>query len=177
MRWRSFWHCSVRPWLCRRRPAPRVVTLVTTSTVIALIRSRSDARPPSAGGAGKKGHSRVRFFAGLVYSESAMRPMQDIDLLVRSRDVDAAGAALRGLGYASDELCPARSTRNTITAPHGICHVRTLVIELHLANQLIRLPIPFDHFWQRARPAPLGVCRSSGLEALMTCCCLLLNCA
>ena len=44
--------------------------------------------------------------AVLVYSEPALRPMQDVDLLVRSGDLEAADAALRGLGYASHPSRP-----------------------------------------------------------------------
>jgi hypothetical protein len=67
----------------------------------------------------------TRLFGVGVATHAGRRPAGSVS------DLDAAGAALRGLGYASDELCRARSTRNIVTTPHGICHLRTLVIELH----------------------------------------------
>ncbi len=95
-----------------------------------------------------------------VYGDPGLRPMGDIDLLVREEDLDRAYALVLGLGYAprtSEKMekagkdtfrhCPRLSNRDG-----------TVFVEVH--RHVLRRDVPFffdiSGFWQGARTFSLG---------------------
>lgn len=92
--------------------------------------------------------------ANTVYPERGLRPMADVDLLVRPADRDAALATLRGLGYgtpgdAADELGASRSFAELVRAGSRID------LHWHAARYLrFERVVEVDHagLWARARP-------------------------
>jgi hypothetical protein len=98
--------------------------------------------------------------AELVYQNIAARPMQDLDLLVRTSDLDAADRALHGLGYAPDESYRSVTwyqEQHHHLAPYAAADGRA-VVEVH--HQIlppwapVRLPI--EELWRRARPVRIA---------------------
>jgi hypothetical protein len=98
--------------------------------------------------------------ASLVYPGTGLRPMLDIDLLVKSSDLDAAASVFAGLGYAADESYqPAewyRSQHHHL-APF-VSRDGSVVVELHhqVASLRANVAIPIAEFWQRARSAQIA---------------------
>jgi hypothetical protein len=99
--------------------------------------------------------------AELVYGDIAMRPMRDLDLLVRPVDVEAGDRVLRTLGYTADESYRSEAwyRRNhhhlaPYRAPDGLA-----LVELHhlVFAPTASVTVPEDHLWARARPAELSV--------------------
>ena len=92
--------------------------------------------------------------ANTVYAERGLRPMADVDLLVRPADRDVAIATLRGLGYetpghAADELGASRSFAELVRAGSRID------LHWHAARYLrFERTVEVDHegLWARARP-------------------------
>jgi hypothetical protein len=103
--------------------------------------------------------------AELVYEEVALRPMADVDLLVRARDLRRATELLRSLGYASGE--GERQHQDPIDENLHLEPMRKpggLLIELHYAIAIPeRMKDPdVEGLWIRAKPARIG-----GAEALV----------
>lgn len=102
-----------------------------------------------------------------VYPDIALRPMADIDLLVRPGDVDTATRELRGAGY--------RTSGAALEAEEAFRGYRHFVrdgtvIDLHweLANYTRFEPVlRVDHhgIWTRARPFEVGGVRGLTLSA------------
>jgi putative nucleotidyltransferase-like protein len=92
--------------------------------------------------------------ANMVYAERGLRPMADVDLLVRPADRDVAVATLRGLeyetpGHAADELGASRSFAELVREGSRID------LHWHAARYLrFERIVEVDHegLWARARP-------------------------
>ena len=102
-----------------------------------------------------------------VYENPALRPMGDLDLLVRPADAGRALAALAGLGYRPQQHEPApgstRTYENEIMlgregAPAPLELHWGLFDSPHYQSQL-----PMEWFWQTARPVHIG---DTGAQAL-----------
>ncbi len=95
-----------------------------------------------------------------VYENPALRPLGDLDLLVRPADADAALAALAGLGYRPQQHEPApgsiRTYENEIMlgregAPAPLELHWGLFDSPHYQSHLL-----IEWFWQTARPVRIG---------------------
>jgi hypothetical protein len=89
-----------------------------------------------------------------VYDDAGLRPMNDLDLLLREGDVPAALRQLAGLGYATDE--PFSYFGEVAAHKQG-----ALTADIDLHWNLIGLPhylarVPAGWAWQTARPADAG---------------------
>jgi hypothetical protein len=98
--------------------------------------------------------------AELVYPSPGLRPMLDLDLLVRSDDLDAAAGVLTELGYSADESYqPAEwyKDHHHHLAPF-IARDQSIVVELHHQVTSLRsnVSLPIGKFWQRALPAQIA---------------------
>lgn len=98
--------------------------------------------------------------AELVYQNIALRPMRDLDLLVRKEDLNAADHLLQKLGYFSNALYQTKEwyrDNHHHLAPY-IARDRTLVLELHhhILWPTAPVSIPIQDLWQRARPATIA---------------------
>jgi len=102
--------------------------------------------------------------AQLAYPNPALRPMSDLDLLVRAADLAGAEAALLQLGYRSERdydiglACAKSQHLPPLTRPDAAS-----LVELHWTLLAPRAPfaVDVDGLWQRARPA-----RIAGVEVL-----------
>jgi hypothetical protein len=96
----------------------------------------------------------------LIYQTAGLRPMLDIDLLVRSSDLDAAASVLAELGYVSDESYQAAEwykNHHHHLAPF-ITPDQSVVVELHhqVASPRANVSLPIEEFWQHAREAQIA---------------------
>jgi hypothetical protein len=102
-----------------------------------------------------------RFFGGIfqIYPDVALRPMEDLDLLVRDADLAAADRMLRATGYVPDySFAPAKwYERHHHLAPYHPPDTGP-VIELHrhIARSEVSGLIPVDDLWDRAKAVDLG---------------------
>lgn len=98
--------------------------------------------------------------AQTVYENPALRPMGDLDLLVRPADVDTALAALAGLGYRPWQHEPAPGS--TRTYENEIMLRREgapAPLEVHWGlydSPHYQEHLPMEWFWQTARPQRSG---------------------
>lgn len=96
--------------------------------------------------------------AELVYGNIALRPMCDLDLLVKEKDLLRVEEILLDLGYrpVEDERQVSEKNRHFAYRLPG----KELYVEIHWT--LIRADYPFDidleGQWERARPAVIGNC-------------------
>jgi len=98
------------------------------------------------------------FLAERVYGNLALRPMQDIDLLVHLDDLQSSLAVLEHMGYRP------KWEYNLEEEMESIQHVPTLAkpdcsdVEIHwtLAPEVLHLKFNVDEIWQQALPAALG---------------------
>lgn len=96
--------------------------------------------------------------AKFVYPDPALRPMADIDLLLRHGDLLQAAQILQGLGYSYlREFNPGRETRKHQHIP-PLCQAGKAPVELHwhitAPGSLLRVDL--DGLWLRSRPAEVG---------------------
>jgi hypothetical protein len=104
------------------------------------------------------------YLAEEVYGNPALRPMQDIDLLVHMDDLQRNLAVLERMGYHP------KWESNLEEEMDSIQHVPTLAkpdhcdVEIHwtLAPSVLQLKFNVDEIWQQALPAVLG-----GVETLV----------
>jgi hypothetical protein len=101
------------------------------------------------------------FLADWVYPDLALRPMSDIDLLVRAEDLDRAAAALDGIGCRIVHDSDAR--RNVRERHHhwifrGAPPADGIPIEVHwdLHPSESRFRTDLDGLWRRAQPVQLA---------------------
>ena len=96
--------------------------------------------------------------AETVYENVALRPMGDLDLLVRERDLETAGEALLALGYRED-------SGEAPDLSHHRAFVRLLPSGVYSAIELHRRPfatppfdraLPADQLFERSRLATIG---------------------
>ncbi len=103
------------------------------------------------------------YLAPLVYGNIALRPMVDLDLLVREGDADRAVSALADLDYAP---LAGGAWMGDRYGHHGLRRSDGLLLELHqrLGAMAVGARIDPDQIWQRARPAPVGQAMALALE-------------
>jgi hypothetical protein len=95
-----------------------------------------------------------------VYGNVALRPMRDLDLLVRQQDVKAADDLLRRLRYRPDESY--RSGAWYLNHHHHLAPYRSsdgrVVVELHghIVPPGAPVRVPVEDLWRRARPASIA---------------------
>jgi len=92
--------------------------------------------------------------ADLVYGNIALRPMRDVDILVKKNDLDAADELLGRLGYTPNEAYrPEEWFRNFHHNIPYLSRDRSLVLELHHNIVLPAAPITIaaEDLWQDAR--------------------------
>ena len=94
-----------------------------------------------------------------VYPDPALREMLDLDLLVPLASLDAANAALTGIGYrpvGTGEAGPARLEHHHDPALVGEQGIVAVELHYHIAMESERAWIDMGDLWARARPAPAG---------------------
>ena len=95
-----------------------------------------------------------------VYPDIALRPMRDVDLLVRPDDLIAATAVLAECGYAEEHAVPGATAqpRRALVGPRG-----WLAVDLHinLGPPEKALGFRVDDLWSRATPISIG--KTTGL--------------
>lgn len=99
--------------------------------------------------------------AELVYEEVALRPMVDVDLLVRRRDLGAATRLLRTRGYAGVGGTKELKHQDPIDACMHLKPMRKpggLIIELHYAIVIAERmkDVDIEGLWSRAEKAAIG---------------------
>ena len=105
------------------------------------------------------------FLAEAVYGDVALRPMVDVDLLVREADLDKAQAVLIDIGGVQQEFEDIESRiKWRYHLPQVI--VRDLAVEIHWTIAPLIGPVRVDAagLWDRARPAVIA-----GVEVLALC--------
>lgn len=92
--------------------------------------------------------------AETVYGNLALRPMRDLDLLVRENDVPAAETVLVRLGYMADESFRPRSwyVEQHHHLPPFLARDGPAVVEIHwqLAPAFVPVAVPVSELWERA---------------------------
>ena len=99
--------------------------------------------------------------AETVYRDPGVRPMTDVDILVRHHDLMRAHRLLRGLGYKvglSDESVAAlrpNPYHNSLLysdpeGGKGLVHLYWHLVNLYLGPRAVFEEIPMEGFWQRA---------------------------
>ena len=95
----------------------------------------------------------------IVYGDIGLRPMYDVDILVRKPDLPKARDTLLGMGYLHPEF-----TENIPKHLHHFSKPGSLPVEVHwtLASETEPLTIDIEGLWKRATLAKIG-----GAEALL----------
>ena len=93
--------------------------------------------------------------ADLVYGNVALRPMRDVDILVRRNDLDAADDLLGRMGYTPTEAYRPKQWYHTFHH-HNVPHVssdHSLILELHhnIVPPGLPVSIPAEDLWQDPR--------------------------
>ena len=93
----------------------------------------------------------------LVYDDSAVRPMHDLDILVPKPDLQRAYDTVCGLGYLPADADARVHHRGPHHAPPLISPTQLLAVELHHHVVSDRSPLNFDiaTVWDRARPVAM----------------------
>jgi hypothetical protein len=100
--------------------------------------------------------------AETVYADRALRPMSDIDILVRPEAIDRAAAILADLGYTrhahvkGDTWEKAQHYHVILTKPSPAFHAWHLELHWHLDRPGRPFAIDLDGLWARARPATIA---------------------
>ncbi len=96
--------------------------------------------------------------AEAVYVNSALRPMGDLDLLVREKDVPAALRALAAQGYSAATAEAHAGLTVESENEVALCGARA-VVEIHwslLDSPYYQSHLPIEWFWQTAQPLRVG---------------------
>ena len=100
--------------------------------------------------------------APLVYRDIAVRPMGDLDLLVRRSDVEAADQLVRGLGYVQRVATPSHHPAwGHQHLPPYVSSDGALLIELH--HDIVpagAFDMPIEDLWARSRPVRVSSVRA-----------------
>jgi hypothetical protein len=96
--------------------------------------------------------------ATLTYRNPAVRPIADLDLLVRESDYETAVPALETLGFRAAHAIPTLTSREVVDYAHYFSQIRFIdqagiVVEIHF--RLINLGVPAKHerlVWERSAP-------------------------
>jgi len=96
--------------------------------------------------------------AETVYRNLAVRPMQDLDVLVRERDTAGAARVLEELGFAPDDWYrPAEWYRTSLH--HLVPYKRgqvTVEVHHHLLPPAVPNPVPLGEIWERGHAASVA---------------------
>jgi hypothetical protein len=98
--------------------------------------------------------------APLVYEDITLRPMVDVDLLVRRQDLEAVERLLCTLNYVPDESCFSQTWYQDYhhhLVPY-VKHDRGLVLEIHhhISPPPLSDRMPIHDLWQRALPVQIA---------------------
>lgn len=98
------------------------------------------------------------FLAEIVYGERWLRPMVDVDLLVRSADLSRVETKLLEAGFSPLKLPSLRVEYEAHHHLHPFMKSGELRIEVHSAIERPSIPfnIDTDELWKRAQPAIIG---------------------
>ena len=93
-------------------------------------------------------------FAESIYGNIALRPMGDLDLMVRKEDISGVKQTFRAMGYT--QKWPVVPTPDEVENPHHLppfTRERSPVFEMHwtLGDQKDPFQIDFEGIWQRAQ--------------------------
>ena len=96
-----------------------------------------------------------------IYANPALRPMMDLDLLIRRDSLDAATRALTGLGFTSVRREPRRGAMQAFESQIRFCRadLTDSLVELHwslLDSPYYQERLDEARLWQSARPASNG---------------------
>ena len=98
--------------------------------------------------------------AEVVYPHIALRPMQDVDLLLRKQDLETADRLMRALHYVPDESKHSHQWYKDehMHLPTYLARDHSVAFEIHY--HIIRPPVsahmPIHDLWCRARPARIA---------------------
>jgi hypothetical protein len=100
----------------------------------------------------------------MVYKDWALRPMSDLDLMVKRHDIGRAVKALKEIGYAASlDLCSEAEIIDHAHFPH-LRKLNKFIVEPHFTLEAPASPfnIDIEGLWQRARKTTI-----SGVETLV----------
>jgi hypothetical protein len=101
--------------------------------------------------------------AATVYRDRALRPMSDIDLLVRKERLEDAETSLVEMGYVLGEHAMTKESRQV--HDYHLLYTKSAAVNVEVHWHIARPEAPFridiDGLWERAEPASLA-----GVEAL-----------
>jgi Uncharacterised nucleotidyltransferase len=112
--------------------------------------------------------------ADAVYRNASLRPMLDLDLLVRRRDIPAARRALEELGFALDGIETHPGARAEHENELALSKPGPVPVSIDMHWSLVDSPyyqsrMAMDWFWETARTLPIagGPALTFGTEALL----------
>ena len=101
------------------------------------------------------------YLADAVYRDAALRPMSDIDLLVRVQDIAKASEALVSLGYrAAGKPSPHAIHLDPFTRPGHV----DIEIHYHIVDPAQMKEVDVDGLWRRAQDVRVGDCNMRTLS-------------
>lgn len=112
-----------------------------------------------------------------AYGGVAARQFEDLDVILRQRDIEAADEVIRGLGYGAKipSIHSGHSAKSTVPGEYNYFHSeREIILELHTERTLRHFPVrpDLDGFFGRAVNVELGgrgvrtLCAEDALLAL-----------
>lgn len=106
---------------------------------------------------------------GLIYGNLALRPMADVDLLVKADNVKAVNRIMGDIGYFSSDNTSApksgylnSSTYRSLNKHTPCLHIHWHFINSTIPNRVLTTNIPIDHIWRDAETVCLA-----GVDALV----------
>lgn len=105
------------------------------------------------------------YLAEAIYGNIALRPMGDIDLLIKPADVAQANGCLTGLGYQASHPFWLESQQTFGVHLPTFVHPERIPIELHVRLVPPDSPFTYDieELWRRAQPVNIAGCQAYGL--------------
>jgi hypothetical protein len=115
--------------------------------------------------------------AAQAYGDITARAFEDLDVILRQRDVEEADKVLRSLGYAPKVPWVHRSAKRIVPGEYNYFHAqREMILELHTERTLRHFPVAPDleEFFERADSVDLGgrSVRTLGAEDAMLALCV-----
>ena len=103
--------------------------------------------------------------AQAVYGNIGLRPMIDLDLMVRAPDLSRAGTCLKELGYVEDEK---NGSEHAVSCSHyaytGSAPSESLEIHWNIEGEPTPFKIPIDELWERRCAAMIAGVQTSTLS-------------
>lgn len=96
--------------------------------------------------------------AASAYGNVALRPFNDLDVIVHPDDADTAARLLANRGFAEWGVAPPDLPRHLrCECEHSFARADGVVVDLHwrLSRRHFPFPLDFDSLWRRALPCPL----------------------